>query len=97
MREFWIKIDCGLPEELKEQIIKGTSDFCTAYVVEAADEALARSLGAKTLVSPKNGDIILFESPRKASNAKMNKKGASKRKYVREKMKGKLRSWLRLE
>ncbi|MEM3608878.1 MAG: 3-dehydroquinate synthase II [Candidatus Bathyarchaeia archaeon] len=74
MREFWIKIDGGLPKELKEQIIRNTCEFCTAYVVEAADEALARSLGAKTLVSPKNGDIILFESSRKASKAKANKK-----------------------
>ena len=74
MKEFWIKIDSSLPKELKEQIIRSTGEFCTAYVIEAADEALARSLGAKTLVSPRDGDIMFFESPRKASNAKINKK-----------------------
>ncbi|MEM3702855.1 MAG: 3-dehydroquinate synthase II [Candidatus Bathyarchaeia archaeon] len=70
MREFWIKIDSGLPVELKEQIIKNTNAFCTAYLVEPADEILARKLGAKTLVSPKGGDIVLFDSAWKALKSK---------------------------
>jgi 3-dehydroquinate synthase II len=74
MREFWIKIEKNLPRELKEQIIRSTSEFCTAYVVDADDETLARNLGAKMLASPKNGDIILLEPSQKASNAKTNRK-----------------------
>lgn len=74
MREFWIKIDANLPKELKEKLVKETCGFCTAYIVDAADETLARKSDAKTLVSAKNGDIMLVESIRKVSDAKTGKK-----------------------
>jgi 3-dehydroquinate synthase II len=74
MREFWIKLDSNLPKELKEIIIRDTSEFCTAYVVEPVDETLVKKLGAKTVVSPKDGDILLFDSTGRAFNKKMSKK-----------------------
>ncbi|MGQ9641040.1 MAG: 3-dehydroquinate synthase II [Candidatus Bathycorpusculaceae bacterium] len=74
MKEFWIKLDSSLPKESKEQIIRNTDEFCTAYVVEPIDESLARKLGAKTLVSQKDGDIVLFESAEKVLDTKMGKR-----------------------
>lgn len=74
MREFWIKIDNNLPKELKEKIVKETCGFCTAFIVGPEDENLARKSGAKTLVSTKNGDVILLESLRKPLGVKVDKK-----------------------
>jgi 3-dehydroquinate synthase II len=74
MREIWIKIDVNLPRELKEKLVKETRDFCTVYIVDPADENLARKSGAKTLASTKNGDITLLESIKKVSGAKTDKK-----------------------
>ncbi|MEM3463882.1 MAG: 3-dehydroquinate synthase II [Candidatus Bathyarchaeia archaeon] len=74
MREFWIKLDGSLPKEFKENIIRDTSAFCTAYVVEPEDEALARKLGAKATVSSKGGDILLFESAGQAFDKRADKK-----------------------
>ncbi|MEM2972260.1 MAG: 3-dehydroquinate synthase II [Candidatus Bathyarchaeia archaeon] len=73
-REFWIKIDSNLPKEMKEKLVKETCEFCTAYIVDPADETLARKSGAKTLVSAKDGDIILLESIKKVSSAKTDRK-----------------------
>jgi 3-dehydroquinate synthase II len=74
MKEFWIRLDGNLPKELKEKMVKATSEFCTAYVVETVDEALLRKLGAKPLVSPKDGDVILFKSLKQAFDTKTDKK-----------------------
>jgi len=62
MREFWIRIDPCLTQKKKEELIKNTKDFCTAYITDLADENLPRQFGAKRVVSPKNGDILLFPS-----------------------------------
>jgi 3-dehydroquinate synthase II len=62
MREFWIQIDPHMPEEKKEELVKKTSELCTAYLTEPDDANLAKRLGAKKVVSRKNGDILLLRS-----------------------------------
>jgi 3-dehydroquinate synthase II len=62
MRELWIRIDPSLTKKEKEKLVKDTKDFCTAYVTNPTDENLLREFGAKRVVSPKNGDILLLES-----------------------------------
>jgi len=74
MREFWIRIDPMLPKEEKKELIKKTIGFCTAYVTDQVDENLARQFGAKTVVSPKNGDILLLKSIDEALGASVDKK-----------------------
>jgi len=74
MKEFWIRLNGDFSRELKEKVIQDTSKFCTAYLVEPHDEPLARKLGAKTIVSPKSGDILLFESTEKILDTKTSKR-----------------------
>lgn len=62
MREFWVRIDSRLPRDKKEELIRKTAGFCTAYVTDQTDENLARQFGAKMVVSPKNGDVLLLQS-----------------------------------
>ena len=62
MREFWIQIDPQLPEEKKEELIKKTQQLCTGYLTEPDDANLAKRLGAKKVVSPRNGDVLLLPS-----------------------------------
>jgi len=74
MREFWIRIDSQLPKEEKEKLVKKTLKLCTAYVVDPVDEDLTRSFGAKTVVSPINGDVILLKSIDEAFTPNTGKK-----------------------
>jgi len=74
MREFWIRIDPQLPRKEKEKLVRRTAKFCTAYVVDPTDENLTRSLGAKMVVSPRNGDVILLNSTDKTSILNADKK-----------------------
>ena len=74
MREFWIKIGTQLKQKEKKKLIKGTMNFCTAYVVDPADVKIARQFGAKTIVSTQNGDIMLFKSIEKALTTTVNKR-----------------------
>jgi len=74
MRELWIKINSQLPKDKKKALIKATADFCAAYIVEPTDEELARQAGAKKVVSPENGDILLLETAEKISPAELSRK-----------------------
>jgi len=70
VRELWIRLDPSLQEEKKRALIKATKDFCAAYITEENDEELARQTGAKNLVSPKKGDILLVDQIEKIPSAK---------------------------
>ncbi len=76
MRELWIRINPQLPKDKKKALIKATADLCAAYIVEPSDEELARQTGAKKVVSPENGDILLIGTAEKISPAKGGKKPA---------------------
>lgn len=71
MRELWIEIGPSLGEDEKRKIIKETSGFCTAYIVEPADIELARQAGAQNIVSSsEDGDVLLVKSISELSRAK---------------------------
>jgi len=70
VRELWIRLDPTLEKEKKKALIKGTKDFCAAYIADENDEELARQKGAKVLVSPKRGDVILVDRIEKIPSAK---------------------------
>jgi len=70
MRELWIRLDPSLQEEKKKALVKGTKDFCAAYMVDENDAELARQTGAKILVSSKKGDILLVDQMEKIPSAK---------------------------
>ncbi len=70
MRKFWIRLDPSLQEEKKKALIKATKDFCAAYIIDENDEELARQAGAKVLVSPKKGDLLLVDRIEKIPSAK---------------------------
>lgn len=74
MKEFWIRLDDSLTKEVKENVVKVTNEFCTAYVIESSDEKLFKELGAKLLVSPIDGDVMLFKHFRQALNTNTNRK-----------------------
>ena len=63
MRELWIKVDPCLPQSEKRELLKQTSSFSSAFIVEPEDAELARKSGAKTIVcTSETGDIMLAEN-----------------------------------
>lgn len=75
MRELWVKVDSSLSDDEKKALIKGTSSFCAAHIVDPSDVKLARREGAKTVVSPENGNIMLVDTIEKLSLAKEKRMG----------------------
>ena len=59
MRELWIKVNPLLSRREKKELIESTSDFCSTYIIDQTDEKLARQAGAKIMVFPEKGDILL--------------------------------------
>lgn len=70
MRELWIKVNPLLSKNEKKELVKSTSDFCSAYIVDPIDEMLVRKAGAKTIISPQNGDILLVNNIEEILKAK---------------------------
>jgi len=74
MRELWVKINSSLPEKEKKSFIKGASEFCTTFIVDATDVELAKKAGAKNVASHEKGDILLIDELSEASSAKEGQK-----------------------
>ena len=74
MRELWIKVNPLLSTNEKKELVKSTSAFCSAYIVDPIDEMLVRKTGAKTIISPQNGDILLVNTIEEILKAKEHQK-----------------------
>lgn len=76
MRELWVKVPESLSDYETKALIKETSSLCTAYIIDPVYERLARNAGAKTIVTSKEGDILLVDTIDKISSVKRNQKKA---------------------
>jgi len=75
MRELWIKVEHSLGEDEKKRLINGTRQMLAAYIVEPSDLELARSEGAKNIVTTtSDGDILLVKNIEEVSKAKREKR-----------------------
>jgi len=74
MRELWIKVNPLQSTNEKKELVKSTLAFCSAYIVDPIDEMLVKKAGAKTIISPHNGDILLVNNIEEILKAKEHQK-----------------------
>lgn len=74
MREFWIRLNPTLSLKQKQELIRKTKDECSVYLVDNADENLARQCGARKVASAGSGEIRLLNSVEEAFSVSSNGK-----------------------